>query len=180
MSRITLVDPAAASPEATALLNTVRQAFGATPNLFRALANAPVALEGLLGFHVIAGKGALTPATRERIALAVAEQNGCEYCLSAHSALGRAAGLSPEEIAAARRGSASDAKAAAAVALSRALVTEMGRISDAEYAAARAVLSEEELVEVIAHTALNIFTNIFNNATRIPVDFPRVALLSAA
>jgi AhpD family alkylhydroperoxidase len=103
MSRITVVDPASARAEAKPLLDAIQSSLGMVPNSVRVLANAPAALEGFLGLYVIAGKGALDPMTRERIALAVAEANACQYCVSAHSAIGRQAGLDDAEINAARR-----------------------------------------------------------------------------
>lgn len=180
MSRITVVDPAAARADAKPLLDAVQSSLGMVPNFVRVLANAPAALEGFLGLYVIAGKGALDARTRERIALAVAEANACQYCVSAHAAIGRQAGLDDAEIAAARHGTSSDAKGAAAVAFARALVGSMGAVSSAEFQAARDALTEEEVVEVIAHVALNVFTNLLGKATQVPIDFPEVALLRAA
>lgn len=180
MSRIHL--PARSeSPEASQpLLDAVEANLGAVPNFVRALANAPAALEGFVGLYTIAGKGALDPATRERIALAVAELNACQYCVSAHSAIGRQVGLDAGEIEAARRGTSADGKAAEAVRFARALADSMGEVTAAEFAAAKAALTDEEIVEVIAHVALNIFTNILGKATRVPIDFPEVTLLKAA
>lgn len=180
MPRMTIIDPASAKPEAKTLLDAVQANLGMTPNFIKVLANAPAALEGFLGLYTIAGKGALDGATRERIALAVAEVNGCQYCVAAHTAIGRSVGLSDSEIEAARRGTSEDPKGAAAVAFARALVNAMGEVSSAEFQAAKDVLTEEEIVEVIAHVALNIFTNILGKSTRVPIDFPKVALLSAA
>lgn len=180
MSRITIVDPAQAKAAAKPLLDAVQTSLGITPNFIKVLANAPVALEGFLGLYTIASRGALDAPTRERIALAVAEQNGCQYCVSAHTAIGKSIGLSEGEIQAARHGSSADPKAAAAVKFARALVNAMGDVSNAQFQSARDVLSEEEIVEVIAHVALNIFTNILGKSTRVAIDFPQVPLLKAA
>ena len=180
MSRITVVDPRTATGEARPLLDAVQGSLGMVPNFIRVLANAPAALEGFLGLYVIAGKGALDPLTRSRIALAVAEANGCQYCVSAHSAIGANAGLDEVEIQAARHGTSSDARADAAVKFARALVRSGGEVSNAEFEAAKSTLTEEEIVEVIAHVALNIFTNILGKSTRVPIDFPEIALLKVA
>ena len=94
MSRIAAIDPRTATGAAKPLLDAVQASLGVTPNLFRVLANSPKALEGFLGLHGASGGFSLDAATRERIALAVAESNGCEYCLSAHTAIGRGAGPS--------------------------------------------------------------------------------------
>jgi uncharacterized peroxidase-related enzyme len=180
MPRITVVDPATATGEAKRLLDAVQAGLGVTPNFIRALANAPAALEGFLGLYTIAGKGVLDHRTRERIALAVAEQNGCQYCVSAHTAIGRKVGLDNAEIDAARRGTSADPKAAAAVAFAKALAASAGEVTMAEFNAARQALSEAEIMEVIAHVALNVFTNLIGKSTQIPIDFPEVKLLKAA
>lgn len=180
MSRIHLVDPAQARAEAKPMLDAVQSSLGIVPNFIKVLANGPVALEGFLGLSVIANKGALDAGTRERIALAVAEHNGCQYCVSAHTAIGKSVGLSDSEIQAARHGTSADTKAAAAVKFARALVAAMGEVSNAEFQAAKDTLTDEEVVEVIAHVALNIFTNMLGKSTRVAIDFPEVALLKAA
>lgn len=180
MSRLLPVDPAHASAQAKPLLAAVQSQLGITPNFIKVLAHAPVALEGFLGLYVIASKGALDAHTRERIALAVAEHNACQYCVSAHTAIGQSVGLSESEIVAARRGTSTDTKAAVAVAFARALVASAGAVSNDEFQSARAVLSEEEIVEVIAHVSLNLFTNLLGKSTRVAIDFPEVSLLKAA
>lgn len=126
-------------------------------------------------------EGSLDPQTRERIALALAEQNSCEYCLSAHTAIGRKAGLDNNEIDANRAGSSHDAKAAVAVGFARALVANMGEVTSGELAAMRdAGYSESDIVEVITHVGMNILTNLLGKAGRIDIDFPKVELKLAA
>ena len=122
MSRITPIHPAQAKGEAADLLGAVQSAMGMTPNFLRVLAQSPVALRSFLGLHAIASEGALDPVTRERIALFVAQQNACAYCVSAHTAIGRKAGLDGEEMLANRQCESADAKAAAALAFASALV----------------------------------------------------------
>jgi uncharacterized peroxidase-related enzyme len=179
MSHIAAIDPKAATGEAKQLLDAVQSQLGITPNFIRVLANSPKALNGFLGLYGAAAGFAIDKATQERIALAVAESNACEYCVSAHTAIGRGAGLSNEEMLLNRRGASGDAKAAAAVKFARALNDDMGRVSDAELSAARtAGLSDGELVEIIATTVLNIYTNIIGKAARVDIDFPKVALLA--
>lgn len=180
MSRVTIVDPTSARAEAAPLLDAARARSGAVPNFVRVLANAPAALEGFLGLYAIAGKGALDAWTRERIALALAERNGCQYCVSAHAALAAGAGLGDAESQAARHGTSSGTKAAVAVGFARALVDSMGEVSKAEWDAARGALTEEEAIEVIAHVALNLFTNILGKATQVPIASPEARPLEAA
>ena len=109
MSRIELVNPTSTSPDRKELLDPITQAFGATPNMFRAVANSPAALKGMWQFFGALGHGVIGARLGEQIAVAVADRNGCEYCLAAHTALGRKAGVSPEDMAAAQRGESADA-----------------------------------------------------------------------
>jgi uncharacterized peroxidase-related enzyme len=181
MPRIHPIDPATATGAVAAQLDGTRKALGSVPNLFTTAAQSPAAISALNGLFGALGKGALDGKTRERIAIAVAQSNGCEYCLSAHTALGSGHGLNAAELAAARNGTASDPKAEATMALALAIVRTRGMVSDAELAAARmAGLTDAEIVEIVAHVALNVFTNYLNNVAHTDVDFPLVALASAA
>jgi uncharacterized peroxidase-related enzyme len=181
MARVVVIDPKTATGEARQLLDAVQTGLGMVPNFIRVLANSPPALSSFLGLHGIASAGALDPLTRERIALSVAEQNACQYCVSAHTAIGRKAGLDSEEILANRSGRSSDTKAEAALAFARALVEHMGQVSKAEFDAVRAAgHSDAEIVEIIAHVAMNIFTNLLGKATQVEIDFPSVQLNKAA
>jgi uncharacterized peroxidase-related enzyme len=177
MARVQVVNPATATGEAKKLLDAVQAQLGITPNFIRVLANSPKALEGFLGLYGALGGATVSKATQERIALVIAEGNSCQYCVSAHTAIGRGAGLSNEEMALNRKGGSSDAKAAATVSFAKALNTNLGEITAAEFDAARnAGLTEGEIVEVISVVALNIFTNILGKATRVEIDFPKVDL----
>ena len=183
MSRINIpatVDaaPAAAQP----LLNGVKAKLGSVPNLFRLLAVSPAALEGYLGLSGALGKGLLDARTRERIALAVAEFNGCGYCKSAHAFIGRnMAGLSDTEIAANRRGDSTDERAAAAVRFAIKIVEARGQVSDSDVATVRAAgYSDAELIEIVLHVALNTLTNYVNEVAATTIDFPAVQARDAA
>jgi uncharacterized peroxidase-related enzyme len=179
MSRIALVDPARAEGKTKQQLAGFESKLGFVPNLTRVLAQAPAALDGYVALSGALGAGRLSAKVREQIALTVAETNLCRYCLGAHAAIGAKVGLTQDEIDAARRATASDPKVAATVRLARAIVTQRGEVSDAELAKARAAgLGDAELVEVVAHVALNLFTNYVNHVARTPVDFPEVAALA--
>jgi uncharacterized peroxidase-related enzyme len=180
MSRVQIVDPKTATGDARRLLEAVQSQLGVTPNFIRVLANSPKALEGFLGLYGALGGISLDKAMQERIALGTAEGNACEYCVSAHTAIGRHAGLSNAEMLLNRQGTSGDTKAAAIVAFARALNDNLGEVTTAEFDAARSAgLTDAEIVEVIAVLALNIFTNIIGKATRVDIDFPKVALLNA-
>ncbi len=180
MARVAVIDPQTATGEAKTLLDAVRSSLGMVPNFIGVLANSPAALGAFLGLHGIANAGSLDPLTRERIALAVAQQNGCQYCVSAHTAIGRKAGLDGDEMLANRQGRSSDARAAAALIFARALVEHTGEVTSAEVEAVRAAgYSDAEIVEIITHVAMNIFTNILGKAMQVEIDFPKVELSAA-
>ena len=181
MARINLVTAESANAEQKALLDAIQSQLGMVPNFLKVFANSPDALKAFLGLHGIANAGSLDPQTRERIALALAQQNSCEYCLSAHSAIGRKAGLDNAEIAANRAGTSQDAKAAVAVKFARSLVEHTGEVTTAELLEMRnAGYSEADIVEVITHVGMNILTNILGKAGRVDIDFPKVELKLAA
>ena len=181
MARVTVIDPQSATGDTKALFEAVQAKLGMVPNFIRILANSPAALTAFLGLHGIAGAGSLDAKTRERIALSVAEQNACQYCVSAHTAIGRRAGLDTQEIQANRQGRSADAKAAAALTFSRALVEHAGAVSKAEFEAVReAGHTDGEIIEIITHVAMNIFTNLLGKATQVEIDFPKVELQRAA
>lgn len=165
--------PAASRP----LLEAVKKQIGSAPNLFRLVANSAAALEGYLGMSGALAKGALPAATRERIALAVAEINGCNYCLSAHSYLGKhVAKLDEAEIAANRAGASNDPKADAAVRFAAKVVAARGHVSDDDLRAVRlAGYDDAQIVEIVQHVALNTWTNYVNEVARTEIDFPMVA-----
>ena len=181
MSRITTITNEIANAEQKALLEAINNQLGMVPNFLRIFANSPDALKSFLGLHHIADNGSLDAATRERIALAVAQKNECEYCLSAHTAIGRKAGLNTEEMNSNRAGNSHDAKAAVAVRFSRSLVENMGQITTSELQEMRDVgFTESDIVEVITHTGMNVLTNFIGKASRVEIDFPKIDLDNAA
>lgn len=181
MSRVPLISAENTSSERKALLDQVHQAFGATPAMFQAVANSPAALKSMWGSFAALGKGVLGAKLGEKIAIAVANRNSCEYCLAAHTALGQGAGISAEDLTAAQLGQSSDVKTAAALSYALKLVNSRAQVSDADTQALRlAGFNDEEIVEIIAHVALNLFTNYINIALDVPVDFPKIQLRHAA
>ena len=170
--------PAASRP----LLDAVNRQLGTVPNLMKVLGNSPAALGGYLNLSGALGKGALGAKTGERIALAVAEINGCNYCLAAHSYLGRnLAKLDDAEIMANRQGKSYDAKAAAAVRFAAQVARARGHVGDADVQAVKSAgYSEAEVIEIVVHVALNTLTNYVNEVAQTEVDFPAVELLHAA
>jgi uncharacterized peroxidase-related enzyme len=127
------------------------------------------------------GGGKLGARLGEEIAVAVANANRCEYCLAAHTALGRNAGASKEDMAAAQVGKSSDPRAQAALTFALTVVRNRAAVTEADVIALKtAGFDDEGIVEIIAHVALNLFTNYVNVALNVPVDFPAVPLKQAA
>lgn len=176
MPRVNIVpqlSPAASQP----LLGQIQQAFGATPNMFKAVANSPAALQSMWAAFGALGQGTLGAKLGEQIAVAIANRNRCEYCLAAHTVLGQNAGASAAEMSAAQVGQSSDPKTAAALAFALKVVEQRAQVSDADVANLHEVgFKDEQVVEILAHVALNLYTNYINVALDIPVDFPKVAL----
>ena len=177
MPRMFVPDTVEAAPVLThATLNAVSKSLGRVPNLLRAIASSPAALQGYLAMNRSLASAVLDARTQGRIALAVAEYNGCDYCLSAHSYLGRhLAALDDAELAANRHGTSNDLAAEAAVRLAAHIVRARGHITDAQLNAARvAGYGDAEIVEIVLTVALNTFTNYLNEVAQTDIDFPLV------
>ena len=178
MSRITPVNPTLATSASQNLLVAVQNKMGMTPNLMKTLAHSSAALEGYLNFNESLSKGVLKAQLRELISVAVAESNACEYCLSAHTALGKRAKLDEQSILSARKGESNDPKIASALRFVKAILVSPSAISDEDIEEMRvAGYTEEEIVEIISNVALNIYTNYFNVISQTEIDFPKVELL---
>lgn len=181
MSRLAIPSVDTAPDASKPTLDAVQKQLGVVPNLFRLIANSPAALAAFTGFQGALAK-TLDVKTRERIALAVAQVNGCDYCLSAHTYLGlNLAKLGAEEIALNRQGASGDAKAGAAVQFAARVARERGHVSDADIAAVRlAGFSDAQIVEIVALVAENSFTNYLNEVAKTAIDFPVVRATEAA
>jgi uncharacterized peroxidase-related enzyme len=183
MSRIPTPATIDAAPAASqALLEAVKKQLGVAPNMFRLISNSPAALRGYLDLSAALGQGSLSAATRERIALAVADVNGCGYCLSAHSYLGKnIAKLDDAEIAANRNGFSNNHKADAAVGFAVKVARERGHVSEADVQAVKSAgYDDGELIEIVLHVALNTWTNYINEVGKTDIDFPVVGLRKAS
>ncbi len=176
MSRITIQtadqSPAASLP----LLEAVNKQLGVIPNLMKMVGNSPAALEGYLSLNGAVAKGVLPLATRELLALATAQFNGCNYCLSAHSYLGKnLAKLSDADMDQARDFHSTDAGTKAALHFARSVMASRGHVSDADLAAVRAAgFGDAAIVEIVTNVALNVLTNYLNNVAATDIDFPVV------
>jgi uncharacterized peroxidase-related enzyme len=181
MSRLPAIDPAQATGKSHDLLTAVKAKLKVVPNMTRVMANSPAVLEGYLGLLGALEHGALPAKLREQLALTVAEANSCEYCLSVHTVIGKALGLTEAEVRASREAEAFGEKDTAALAFAREIVVKRGIVPQESVARVQAIgFSDGEIAEIIAHVALNVFTNYFNNVAAVEVDFPRVSLKQTA
>ncbi|RUL75953.1 carboxymuconolactone decarboxylase family protein [Dyella choica] len=181
MSRFPIPTVDAAPAASKPILDAVHKQLGVVPNLFRLIGTSPAALGAFTSFQGALSK-TLDVKTRERIALTVAQVNGCDYCLSAHSYLGlNLPKLSPEEIALNRQGASKDDKANAAVGFASKVASQRGHVEEADIAAVRAAgFSDAQIVEIVAMVAENTFTNYLNEVAKTDIDFPVVLAKDAA
>jgi uncharacterized peroxidase-related enzyme len=181
VSRLPAIQTENAHGKARQLLEAVQFKLKITPNMTRVMANSSAVLEGYLSFSGALAGGSLPAKLREEIALAMGEQNACQYCVSAHTAIGKLTGLTDGEIEQARDFQSSSAKTAAALAFARQVLARKGQVTDSDFEAVRrAGFGEGEIAEIIAHVALNVFTNYFNLAAATEVDFPKISLRRTA
>jgi uncharacterized peroxidase-related enzyme len=156
------------------LLDGVQKGMGMTPNLFRVAAQSPAALESLVAQFGATSKGSFNARPREALALAVSESNACDYCLSAHTALGKRAGLDDDALEQARSGRSDDVHLDALLKLARSVVNRSGHVGEALDEARRSGVNDAEIVELLANVALTTFTNYLNVAAGTDIDFPIV------
>lgn len=174
--RISSIQPTAATGKAKELLDGIKAKIGLVPNIYKVIAQSPTGLEGVLQFSGALAGGSLDAATRERIALAVANVNGCDYCNAAHTAVAKSLKLPVDEIEANRQGRSSDPIADVAVAFARKVAVTRADIGEDDVQALRqAGYSDAQIVEIVLNVAFNVVTNYVNEAFKIEIDFPRVA-----
>jgi uncharacterized peroxidase-related enzyme len=178
MARLNIVTPAEAGGRTKELYEGIKRAIGIVPNIYQGLGNSPVALEGVLHTDGILKKGQLTGAEIEAVKLAVSEAYGCDYCLAAHTLLGKKAGLTDEEVLSIRRGSAGKPKIGALVNFVNAALHPEARISDDQLEAVRAAgYNDAQIAETVQVIAQTVFTNLFNRVNQTSLDFPRAPAL---
>lgn len=179
MSYIKLIE--SPTGKAKEILDGVEKQLGMVPNIFKGFANSPAVLEAYLSFNSAISKGALSPKIRESLAIAIANLNQCEYCASAHTALGKNAGLDESETKMNLESKSTCEKTQAALNFAKSIVINKGKIHDKDLANVKdAGFTDEEVVEIIAVTSINIFTNYFNHIAGTKVDFPLVKLCSTS
>ena len=175
MPRISPYPHAEATGTRKELMDSVKAQFGGVINMFGTVAHSPAALKSMLGAFGALAEGRIGARLGEKIAVAIANYNGCAYCLSAHTLLGKTAGASAEEMAQAQHGRSDDPRSQAALRFVSQVVEDRADIQDEDIAALRgAGFDDEEIVEIFAHIALNLFTNYINVGLDVDIDFPAV------
>lgn len=179
MTRLTALNPEEVSGKTKDLFNAVQAKLGVVPNMMRTMGNSPAVLEGYLNLSGALSHGKLSAKTGELIALAVSESNSCDYCLAAHTFIGeKLVKADPAVLKAARSGNSTDVKTEAILQLAKTLISKNGLVNDEDVNKAKnAGISDAEIAETVAHTALNVLTNYFNNLANTEIDFPAVAEL---
>jgi uncharacterized peroxidase-related enzyme len=175
MSRLTPVAKATATPKEQEALAAIQTAWGGVPQLARVIARSTPFTRAKLAFDDALSKGRFTPPLAEQIAIAVANENRCRYCLAAHTAAGRALGLDERSLSDARLGAAADPKITAALSFVQTVVRERGHIGDAQLDAVRSAgWTDPDIVELLGHAINNTLTNYLHHLSDVPVDFPPV------
>ncbi len=174
MTRLTALNPDQATGKTKELFTAIESKLGMVPNMMRTMGNSSALLESYLNFSGALGGGTLGAKTGELIALAVAESNTCDYCLSAHTHIGaNLVKIDNETLHSARSGNATDSKTNAILQFAKTVVAKRGLISDEDVNIVKqAGIAEGEVGEIIGHVALNVFTNYFNNTAKTEIDFP--------
>jgi uncharacterized peroxidase-related enzyme len=181
MQNLKSMDPAVATGKTKQIFDSLQSALGTVPNLMKVLANSPAALNAYISFGRAIEGGQLPPALREQIAITVATANSCDYCLSAHTALGKLAGLSNDALADAQQATAADPKSTAGLRFAASVVRNRGRLPASEVDALRAAgFGDGEIAELVAVIGINIFTNYFNHIAGTEIDFPVVRAAATA
>ncbi|MDX6181430.1 carboxymuconolactone decarboxylase family protein [Flavobacterium sp. Fl-77] len=181
MTRLTALNPEEATGKTKDLFNAVQAKLGAVPNMMRTLGNSPAALEGYLNLSGALSHGKLSAKTGELLALAISESNSCDYCLAAHTYIGeKLIKADPAILHAARIGNSEDSKTAAILKFAKTLISKNGLVNNEDVNAIKnAGVSEAEIAETVAHVALNVLTNYFNNTANTEIDFPVVESIAS-
>lgn len=174
MSRVTQVSPENAKNDVKSIYDNIKKNMGGkVPNIFQHMGNSPAVLKGFFGLSDAVGQTSLSPQIRSQIALAVAQANNCQYCLSAHTMIAGKEGLQSQQIIQARKGDATDSKTQAILRFAKLVVEKRGKVTDQDVTALKAAgVNDTEIVEIILVVSLNMFTNYFNHIVDTAVDFP--------
>jgi uncharacterized peroxidase-related enzyme len=179
MTRLTALNPEEVTGKTKDLFNAVQTKLGVVPNMMRTMGNSPAVLEGYLNLSGALSHGKLSARTGELLALTISEKNSCDYCVAAHTFIGgKLLKTDAQVLQDARTGNSTDAKTAAILQFAKTLVSKNGLVNNEDVDAVKnAGVSDAEIAETVAHVALNVLTNYFNNTANTELDFPTVPSL---
>jgi uncharacterized peroxidase-related enzyme len=178
MPRLNVATPAQATGKLKEIYDKQIAKNGKVINIFQGMGNSPAGLNAYLSMSAALAEGELSREDREVVYLAVSEQNGCQYCVSAHVQVAKTVGLSEDEANAARKFKSSDASRAALLEFVRKVIATRGFVEDADIAAVRdAGYSDGQITEAIGYIGLATFSNLFNHVNGTDLDFPAAAEL---
>ena len=179
MKKLSVLKKEEASEQSRQIFEGIEKAFGMLPNIYAVLGNSANALAAYLSFSEAQKKGSFNAKEREAVYLAVSEENGCNYCLSAHTAVAQMNGFSEEETLQLRAGNSNDKKLSVLTNLSKSIIANRGRADESLVAAFyEAGYDETALVDLIALVVDKTFTNYIGRLSRPEIDFPNARPLN--
>lgn len=174
-TRIKTLNPDTTTGKSKELFDAVQNKLGFIPNLIKVFGNSPATLQSYLSLGELVGSGNFSNKFREQLALAIAEENSCNYCLSAHTAIGKMNGLTEGETEENRQGRSSDAKVAAGLQFAQEVTKNRGKVSSEAIAAVKgAGYNDEDVLEIVLNVVSNTLTNYVNHIAETEIDFPQV------
>lgn len=174
-TRIETLNPETTTGKAKELFNAVESKLGFIPNLIKVFGNSPATLQSYLSLGELTASGNFSNKFREQLALAIAEENNCNYCLSAHTAIGKMNGLTDAQTEESRQGLAADAKEAAGLKFAQTVTENRGNVTNEDIAAVKAVgYNDGDILEIVLNVVSNTLTNYVNHIAETEIDFPKV------
>lgn len=174
-TRIETLNPDTTTGEAKELFNAVQNKLGFIPNLIKVFGNSPATLKSYLSLGELTASGNFSNKFREQLALAIAEENECNYCLSAHTAIGKMNGLTEEETVQNRQAIATDTKTQAGLEFAKLVTKNRGNVSSEELATIKAAgYNDSDVLEIVLNVVSNTLTNYVNHIAETEIDFPKV------
>lgn len=174
-TRIETLNPETTTGKSKELFDAVQNKLGFIPNLIKVFGNSPATLQSYLSLGELTASGNFSNKFREQLALVIAEENNCNYCLSAHTAIGKMNGLTDEQTELNRQGRSADAKTEVGLKLAQSITKHRGNISTEELNEAKAAgYTDGDILEIVLNVVSNTLTNYVNHIAETEIDFPKV------
>jgi len=174
-TRIETLNPETTTGKSKELFDAVNKKIGFIPNLIKVFGNSPATLQTYLSHGELTASGNFSNKFREQLALAIAEENECNYCLSAHTAIGKMNGLTDEQTELNRQGLAKDSKVEIALQFAQKVTRNRGKVSTEDINQFKAAgYNDSDVLEIVLNVVSNTLTNYVNHIAQTEVDFPSV------